>query len=198
MAITYTNRRGRVYHLCYRISEKGKVVYFLSRKPMETPADELPEGYEIHEDEEGIVSVRKRESTAAAKPRSIRGPEQPPLKPGMARCPVCKEIMKQTSIRNHVKGAHPYYTPSMAIVATAKKPSSPPRKFRRASLAMKGDEVYRPSRKNIEPVKVKCGWCYRTIWRHWQANGYYRYYDDEEMKHKHRCIRPVHWQPDTE
>lgn len=59
MALQYTNRRGRVYHIQSH-DRKGKIAYTATRKPTGHIIDQLPEGYEIHErPEDGQLFVRK-------------------------------------------------------------------------------------------------------------------------------------------
>lgn len=65
MALTYTNRNGRTYYLHRRETRKGKTRYVFARKPGEGVLEEIPEGYEVRESVNGIVSL------ARARPRKI-------------------------------------------------------------------------------------------------------------------------------
>jgi len=58
-AITYTNRKGRKYHLCETKTKKGKPRFVFSREPRGKPVFEMPDGYEISESINGQVSLRK-------------------------------------------------------------------------------------------------------------------------------------------
>ena len=59
MSITYTNRKGRIYYLCQGITKTGKPRYYFAREPKDTILEEIPEGYEIRESVNGIVSLAK-------------------------------------------------------------------------------------------------------------------------------------------
>jgi len=59
MAITYTNRKGRLYHLCQGVTKKGTTRYYFSREPKGATVEVLPEGYEIRESINSIVSLAK-------------------------------------------------------------------------------------------------------------------------------------------
>ena len=60
MPVTYTNRKGRTYHLCQGTTKTGKPRYYFAREPREQPLDEIPGGYEIGESVNGIVSLVKK------------------------------------------------------------------------------------------------------------------------------------------
>lgn len=59
MAVIYTNRKGRNYYLCQGVTKTGKQRYFFSREQKGKPIEEIPEGYEITESVNGIVSLSK-------------------------------------------------------------------------------------------------------------------------------------------
>lgn len=60
MPVEYVNRRGERYYLLQGKTKTGKPKYYVSRKPEGVPVEQVPEGYELHENpERGIVSVRK-------------------------------------------------------------------------------------------------------------------------------------------
>jgi len=59
MSITYTNRKGRTYHLCQGVTKTGKSRYYFAREPKDTALEEIPEGYEIRESVNGVVSLAK-------------------------------------------------------------------------------------------------------------------------------------------
>ena len=60
MPVTYTNRKGVTYTLCRTTTKTGKARYVFVRDPTgrETVA-ELPEGWEIRESVNGVVSLAK-------------------------------------------------------------------------------------------------------------------------------------------
>ena len=47
MQVTYTNRKGRTYHLCQGVTRTGKPRYYFAREPKGKPVEQIPEGYEI-------------------------------------------------------------------------------------------------------------------------------------------------------
>jgi hypothetical protein len=59
MPVTYTNRKGRTYYLCRGTTRTGKPWYYFAREPKDEPLDEIPEGYEIRENVNGLVSLGK-------------------------------------------------------------------------------------------------------------------------------------------
>jgi hypothetical protein len=59
MPVTYTNRKGVTYTL-YRSSTKtGKPRYVFAREPKGEPVEAIPDGYEITESVNGIVSLAR-------------------------------------------------------------------------------------------------------------------------------------------
>jgi len=60
MQVTYTNRKGKTYYLCEGLTKKGKPRYHFAREPKDKPVDEIPEGYEIRESVNGVVSLAKK------------------------------------------------------------------------------------------------------------------------------------------
>lgn len=59
MAVTYTNRKGKEYILCAGKTKKGKPRYFFAREPKGEILKSIPDGYEISESVNGIVSLSK-------------------------------------------------------------------------------------------------------------------------------------------
>jgi hypothetical protein len=59
MAVTHTNRKGVTYFLCRGFTKTGKTRYFFAREPAGEPVEKIPEGYEISESVNGIVSLVK-------------------------------------------------------------------------------------------------------------------------------------------
>ena len=60
VAVTYTNRKGRTYYLHQGVTKTGKPRYYFSRDKGSNLIDEIPEGYEISESVNGIVSLAKK------------------------------------------------------------------------------------------------------------------------------------------
>ena len=63
MPVTYTNCKGRTYYLCRGVTKTGKPRYYFSREPKGEPVEEMPEGYEIRESVNGVVSLAKKRPT---------------------------------------------------------------------------------------------------------------------------------------
>ena len=59
MPVTYINRKGTTYYLCKGITKTGKPRYFFAREPKGEAIDAIPEGYQIEESVNGIVSLVK-------------------------------------------------------------------------------------------------------------------------------------------
>lgn len=57
--ITYTNRKGVTYTLCQGVTKTGKPRYFFAREPQGKLVEAIPEGYEIRESVNGVVSLAK-------------------------------------------------------------------------------------------------------------------------------------------
>lgn len=61
MAITYTNRKGKTYTLFRSKTKTGKYRYYFAKTSTKgEPCGEIPEGYEIRESPNGIVSLAKK------------------------------------------------------------------------------------------------------------------------------------------
>jgi len=59
MPITHTNRQGITYTLCRGTTKTGKPRYYFAREPQGQPVEQLPEGYDIRESVNGVVSLAK-------------------------------------------------------------------------------------------------------------------------------------------
>lgn len=59
MPVTYTNRKGQTYYLCQGKTKTGKLHYYFAREPKEGSPDQIPEGYQISESVNGVVSLVK-------------------------------------------------------------------------------------------------------------------------------------------
>ena len=67
-ALSYTNRRGQVYYLHAGTTTTGKVRYFVAKAVGPGALSELPEGLEIVESINGVVSVRRIDPNAPRVP----------------------------------------------------------------------------------------------------------------------------------
>ena len=59
MPITYTNRKGFTYFLNKGVTKTGKPRYYFARERKGEPVEEIPQGYQIEESVNGIVSLVK-------------------------------------------------------------------------------------------------------------------------------------------
>jgi hypothetical protein len=59
MTVTHTSRTGKIYYLHAGVTKTGKPKYFFSLKQDGTLAETIPEGFEIYENVNGQVFLRK-------------------------------------------------------------------------------------------------------------------------------------------
>ena len=59
MPVAYTNRKGMTYYLNRGTTKTGKARYYFARQPQDDPVEEIPEGYQISESANGVVSLVK-------------------------------------------------------------------------------------------------------------------------------------------
>lgn len=226
MPVRYKNCYGKIYYLCVQ-HKNGQTHYFFSRKRKYRLATEMPDGYYIHENKRGDVTLRlvgedERDQLVPC-PRCkqkvkkarlqehlerVHGRTQP-LKPGYKEtangeyevpCRKCGRLFPSGEIGEHIRTAH--YS-SMNIPHEIEAPDMSAKMARRERERRQRQEAeQRESRAarrrelavHVEPFE--CGWCYEPVFRVLQKNGYYRYYDDSDLMHKHRCTRPANWRPD--
>lgn len=67
MSVTYTTRKGRLYYLCLGLTRTGKPRYYFAREPKETLVENLPDGYEVQESVNGIVSLIRTQPNLLSK-----------------------------------------------------------------------------------------------------------------------------------
>lgn len=60
MSVEHTDRRGRGWQLCEKKTKTGKTTYYFSMKPGGALVRAVPEGYEIYENPQAQVFLRKR------------------------------------------------------------------------------------------------------------------------------------------
>ena len=92
MTIKYTNRKGRTYTLCQGHTKTGKSRYFFAREPKGVPVDEIPEGFEIRESVNAVVTL------ARIRPALIRPGELAAVEAVLERHP------RSRNYRTSVKG----------------------------------------------------------------------------------------------
>jgi len=85
MPVTYTNRKSRKYYLCQGVTKSGKPRYYFSREQKGRPLEEVPEGFEIRESVNGIVSLSK------IRPKFILDREIEIIKSEIAKHPHAKK-----------------------------------------------------------------------------------------------------------
>ena len=73
--ITYTNRKGDIYYLCCTRAKNGRVRYIFRKEPKDTVVKTMPQGYEIRENVNGIVSLARKQ-TLLLRENEIRIVEQ--------------------------------------------------------------------------------------------------------------------------
>jgi hypothetical protein len=57
MPFTYINRKGFKYYLCQATTKTGKARYYFAREPKDTPVEKLPDGYQVEESINAVVSL---------------------------------------------------------------------------------------------------------------------------------------------
>jgi len=67
MTIQYTNRRGQIYYLYQGITKKNKPKYFFSTQTNGHELDTIPEGFEIYENPNAQVFLRKKQPSLISK-----------------------------------------------------------------------------------------------------------------------------------
>jgi len=93
MTVTYTNRKGVTYFLCRGVTRTGKTRYFFAREPQNEPVEKVPEGYEISESVNGIVSLVK------ARPALLLETEILAVKNALANHPRAKLYRVEAKVR---------------------------------------------------------------------------------------------------
>ena len=81
MAVTYTNHKNVTYYLGQTVTKTGKPRYAFSREPAKQPIEQVPEGWEISESVNGIVTLAK------AKPKLILADELAVVEVQLRRLP---------------------------------------------------------------------------------------------------------------
>lgn len=59
MPVTYTNRKGHIYYLNQGMTKTGKLRYYFVSEPKDRSPDQIPDGYRISENVNGVVSLVK-------------------------------------------------------------------------------------------------------------------------------------------
>jgi len=59
MSVTYTNRKGQTFVLCKQETKTGKPRYVFARQPVGEIVEQIPDGYQIRESVNGVVSLAR-------------------------------------------------------------------------------------------------------------------------------------------
>ena len=84
MPITYTNRKGFTYFLNKGMTKTGKPRYYFAREQKDELVDEIPQGCQVEESVNGIVSLVK------ARPQLIRPEESASVEAALKRHPKAR------------------------------------------------------------------------------------------------------------
>lgn len=60
MTVQYTNKSNQTYHLHKKITSRGNFRYYFSKEQKNNLADKIPDHYEIYENPNGQVFLRKK------------------------------------------------------------------------------------------------------------------------------------------
>ena len=111
-------------------------------------------------------------------------------------CLRCYQIIRKSALNEHIKKVHndpPKESAASRANSNRLRNKDQQQKWEdqeleRLAVRRREDAI------QIEPFE--CGWCYQPIYQVLQKNGYNSYYDDRQLKYKHNCTRPAHWDPD--
>lgn len=224
MPITYTNRLGKTYYLCVQ-QQEGQTHYFFSQKAEYERVRAMPKGYRIYEHDDGMVTLRKvrpgeqqplvrcphckqevKQNRLQAHIKKVHGRAQLHKKgyteaatgKDMVKCYKCGRFFTKDELGPHIRTAHGRPVRIPREIRAPKNTSAVQQEQQRKQqeAAQRETEATRRRRLAIHIEPFECGWCYQPVYRVLQSNGYNRYYDDRDLVHKHRCMRPVHWRPD--
>jgi len=106
MSITHTNRKDVTFYLCRGVTKTGKPRYFFAREPDKgEPVEAIPEGYEVVESVNGVVSLAK------ARPALIRPEERALVQAAVALHPKWRnyrvDVKDERIVVNEREGADP-------------------------------------------------------------------------------------------
>lgn len=74
MAVTYTNRKGVTLYLCQSLTKTGKPRYYFAREPKGTPVEQIPDGFRVGENANGLVWL-ERDRPALLLPEEVAAVE---------------------------------------------------------------------------------------------------------------------------
>jgi hypothetical protein len=84
MPFTYTNRKGFTYFLNKGVTKTGKPRYYFAREQKNEVVEQIPQGYQVEESVNGIVSLVK------ARPQLIQPEEAASLEAALKRHPKAR------------------------------------------------------------------------------------------------------------
>ncbi len=88
MPVQHRNRKGQTYTLCQGKSKTGTPQYFFSMKPKGDLAEAIPEGYEIYENPNAQVFLRKIQPQLIWDSERAMLEKHLPESPGMFLCDI--------------------------------------------------------------------------------------------------------------
>jgi len=92
MPYIYTNRKGLTNYLCQTLTKNGKTRYYFAREPKNATVEKMPDGYQVDESVNGIVSMVK------ARPQLIFPEELVSVEVGLKKLPQSHKY--QATIKN--------------------------------------------------------------------------------------------------
>jgi hypothetical protein len=137
MPITYTNRKGVTYHLCAIKTKRGNTRYVFAREPKGEPLDAVPDGWEIRESVNGLVSLGKERAQV------IRDDELAAVRAALARHPHSEDY--RAAIKDDTVMIYERSGPNADALIEALSRFVPAERVRTA-------HAYTAQRANYEPV----------------------------------------------
>ena len=111
MPVTYINRKGFTYFLNMGATKTGKPRYYFARQQKGEPVEEIPQGYQIDESLNGIVSLAK------SRPQLIPSEEAASVEAALKRHPkarsyrvAVKNDQSRSSPAGKNRSLHPVYS----------------------------------------------------------------------------------------
>ena len=142
MPIAHTNRKGVTFYLHSATTKHGRTRYVFARDVRDSAVEEMPEGYEIRESVNGVVSLARRG------PRVITEAEEQQVSSALQRVqPDCRSDVKGREIIIHAphKTAREYEDVICGVLSGVD-----PVHLMRARIREQAEEMAR--RAQLEPV----------------------------------------------
>jgi hypothetical protein len=136
MPVTYTNRKGVTYTLCCIKTKRGNIRYIFTREPKGEPVDTVPEGWEIRESVNGIVSLAKK------RPQRIQPDELAAVRAALQRHPHSEDY--RAAIKDDTIVVYERLGPSADDLVDALGSWLPADRIRSAHADLAQDARYEP------------------------------------------------------